>query len=61
MELVKCFLARGDLVINTVNNNGEHVLGYAVTKGYVDIVKLLLEQEGIEVNRRVGRLSVRPL
>ena len=55
VELVKWFLARGDLEINTVNNKGEHVLGSAVTKGYLDIVKLLLEQEGIEVNRQFGR------
>ena len=35
MELVKYFLAKNDLEINIVNDQGEHVLGIALSKGYL--------------------------
>ena len=50
VEVVESLLTRDDLKPNIVNNRGEHALGYAVFRGQVDIVKLLLDHPDIDLN-----------
>jgi ankyrin repeat protein len=54
VEVVESLLARDNLKPNIVNNLGDHVLGRAVSRGNVDIVKLLLDHPGIDLNFMVG-------
>ena len=54
VEGVESLLARDDLKPNIVNNCGDHVLGQAVSRGKVDIVKLLLDHPGIDINFMAG-------
>jgi ankyrin repeat protein len=54
VEVVESLLTRVDLKPNIVNNHGDHALGYAVFLGKVDIVKLLLDHPGIDLNFMAG-------
>ncbi len=51
VEVVRLLLARQDVKVNKITQNGTTALIIALENGHVEVLRLLLAHQGVEVNK----------
>jgi len=60
-EIVAALLEMKELDVNATDSNGRTALAWAARRGHEEVVKMLLEREGINANNVATRLGQSPL